>query len=101
MPLNLITNLEGLGSARADINAGITATDKLIVKSIDFTATADFASGTVTSQTSNSITDSGKAWSTNQFANKGVRLVTATGEIDYAIVAVSYTHLTLPTKRIV
>ena len=87
MALQTFNNLEVQSSVKNKINTAINATEKLIVKSIDFTATADFASGTVTSQTSNSITDSGKAWTTNQFVNKGVRLITATGEIDYAIVA--------------
>ena len=87
MPIQTFNNLEVQGSIRTKLNENTDATNKLTVKAIDFTATADFTSGTVTSQTSNSITDSGKAWTTNQFANKGVRLLTATGEIDYAIVA--------------
>jgi len=80
-------NLESLGSIRTKLNTNILDTEKLIVKNIDFVAGADLASGTVTSQRANAITDNTQSWSTNQFTNKGLMLITATGEIDYAIVA--------------
>lgn len=86
MTLSLINNLESLGIVRGKINDTITETDKSIIKTSDFVAGPDLTSGNVTSQTANSITNSGAAWTVNQYVGYGVKLTTATGEIDYAIV---------------
>lgn len=86
MALQTFNNGENNGSVRTKINNAILETEKLIVKTLDFIAGADAASGSVTAQTANTISDNTKAWTTNQFAGYGVRLVTTAGEIDYAIV---------------
>jgi len=87
MALQEFNNLESNLSIRTKLNENTIETEKLIVKDQYVVATADLASGSVTSQTSDSITDTSKSWTVNQFADKGVRLLTADGGIDYAIVA--------------
>jgi hypothetical protein len=93
-------NLEGLGSIRTKLNTNILDTEKLIVKKNDVIAGADLASGTVTSKTANTITDNTKSYSTNQFANKGIMLITANGELDFGIIATNTaTVLTLDANH--
>lgn len=45
-----------------------------------FTGTAALTSGTATSGASTTLTDTGKAWTTNEFANKRVRITGGTGK---------------------
>lgn len=83
MALQTFSNGESLSTVRTKINNAILEAEKSIVKPLDYTAGADAASGNVTSQTTNSITDNTKAFSTDQWAGYGVRLATSTGEVDY------------------
>lgn len=84
---NTFVDKESLGSIRAKLNANTLATEQMIVKSYDYTASVDQDSGNVTSQTANSITDNTKVWTTNQFVGSVVKMTSAAGEEDYGIVA--------------
>ena len=87
MALQTFNNGDSNLDIRTKLNANTVETEKLIVKAFDFTATTDLASGSVTSQGASSITDNTKVWTVNQFAGKGVMLVTSAGEVDYTRIA--------------
>lgn len=84
---NTFLNGESLGSIRGKLNANTLATEQLIVKTNDYTASVDQDSGNVTAQTANSISDNTKVWTTNQFVGSVVKMVTSAGEEDYGVVA--------------
>lgn len=83
---NTFINGESLASVRAKLNLDTLDNEKQKVKNIDYVAGADKTSGSVTGQASNSITDSTKSWTVNQFAGSVVRMVTAGGTEDFGIV---------------
>lgn len=83
---NTFVNEESLGSIRAKLNTNTLATEQLITKDFNYTATADQVSGSVTAQTPNTVSDSTKTWTVNQYAGSVVKLETATGVEDYGIV---------------
>jgi len=85
---NTFNNLESLGAIRTKLNANIlTVENELTTKVYNYTTGADNASGNVTAQTVNSITDNTKTFIVNQWAGYAVKMITATGEEDYAVVA--------------
>lgn len=73
-------------TVRDIINQNSTANNNQAVKSNEYTTSAELDSGTVTSQTANTITDAGQSWVANVYAGKVVRMLTANGEEDYGII---------------
>ena len=86
MPISTFNDGELLSSVRTKLNETIGEVNELIVKSYDYVATPDQASGNVTSQTLNSIADSTKSWTVNQFVGSVVLMTTADGAEDCGIV---------------
>lgn len=83
---NTFVNEESLGSIREKLNANTLATEQLITKNFNYTATADQVSGNVTAQTPNTVSDSTKTWTVNQYVGSVVKMVSAVGEEDYGII---------------
>lgn len=83
---NTFVNEESLGSIRAKLNANTLSTEQLIVKGYDYTATSDQVSGSVTAQTPNTVSDSTKTWTVNQYVGSVVKMSSAAGVEDYGIV---------------
>lgn len=86
MPIETFNDGEIQSSIRAKLNETITEVNELVVGSYDYIATDDQASGNVTSQSFNGITDSTKSWATDQFVGSVVLMTTADGAEDCGIV---------------
>jgi len=84
---NVFNNGESLFDIRTRINNNtLTVEETLTTKPYEYTAGADNASGPVSSQTSNSVTDGIANYITDQWIDYVVELTTVAGEVDYAVV---------------
>jgi hypothetical protein len=60
--------------------------ETLTYKGVDYAPTANLLNGTATSNTNNSLTDSTKTWTVNQWVDKVVRIVDANEAEEYCLV---------------